>query len=181
VTKISSSPLNTSPTLSLILGGARSGKSGYAEQLAKDSGLPVTYVATAQAFDEEMSQRIKKHQLDRPDHWQSIEVPTQLPAIIKKHGNQGVVLVDCLTLWLMNLLHEELEVHQYVNDLLEALAQIKGNVILVSNEISMGVVPMGEMSRLYVDELGRMHQKIAKQATNVTLMVAGLPMTVKNT
>ncbi len=180
MTKISSSPLNTSPSLSLILGGARSGKSGYAEQLAKDSGLSVTYVATAQAFDEEMSQRIKKHQLDRPDHWQSIEVPTQLPTVIKEHGNQGVILVDCLTLWLMNLLHEELDVHQYVNDLLEVLAQIKGQVILVSNEISMGVVPMGEMSRLYVDELGRMHQKIAKQATNVTLMVAGLPMTVKN-
>lgn len=179
MTKISPPPHNTSSVLSLILGGARSGKSGYAEQLAKHSGLAVTYVATAQAFDDEMSRRIKKHQLDRPDHWHSIEEPTQLPLALKKHGNDGVILVDCLTLWLMNLLHEELDVHQYVNDLLEVLAQIKGQVILVSNEISMGVVPMGEMSRLYVDELGRMHQKIAKQANNVTLMVAGLPMTVK--
>ncbi len=179
MTKISPPPHNTSSVLSLILGGARSGKSGYAEQLAKDSGLAVTYVATAQAFDDEMSRRIKNHQLDRPDHWHSIEEPTQLPLALKKHGNDGVILVDCLTLWLMNLLHEELDVHQYVNDLLEVLAQIKGQVILVSNEISMGVVPMGEMSRLYVDELGRMHQKIAKQANNVTLMVAGLPMTVK--
>jgi len=164
----------------LVLGGARSGKSRYGEQLAKDSGLEVIYVATAQAYDDEMVKRIEQHKLDRPDHWQSIEEPINLPKIIEESSQStNVILVDCLTLWLMNLLEAKLDIPTQVDILLSALDQSKSQVIMVSNEITMGVVPMGEMSRQYVDELGRMHQRIAELAQQVTLMVAGIPMSVK--
>lgn len=164
----------------LVLGGARSGKSRYGEQLAKDSGLEVIYVATAQAYDEEMVKRIAQHKLDRPDHWQSIEEPINLPKIIEESSHvKSIILVDCLTLWLMNLLEAKLDISTQVDILLSALDQSKGQVIMVSNEITMGVVPMGEMSRQYVDELGRMHQRIAELAQQVTLMVAGIPLSVK--
>lgn len=170
----------TSPSLHLVLGGARSGKSGYAEQMAKDSGLQVVYVATAQAYDDEMVKRIQQHQADRPEHWQSIEEPLLLPKIVLENSTEeNVILVDCLTLWMMNLLQEKLDIPQQVDLLLDALKKVSGRVILVSNEISMGVVPMGELSRAYVDELGRLHQRIAQQADHVTLMVAGLPLAVK--
>ena len=170
----------SSANCQLILGGARSGKSRHGEQIAKDSGLEVIYVATAQAYDDEMVKRIAQHQQDRPDHWQSIEEPLNLPNIIKDNScTQNVILVDCLTLWLMNLLEARLDISAQVDLLLSALQQSKGQVIMVSNEITMGVVPMGEMSRQYVDELGRMHQRIAQQAQSVTLMVAGLPLSIK--
>jgi len=175
----SETPVVTS-SLHLILGGARSGKSAYGERLAKDSETPVVYVATAQAFDDEMRERIKQHQSDRPSHWQSIEVLCDLPQALLESSHSGnVVLVDCLTLWLMNLMYQQKDIHQSVTDLLHALTQVKGRVIMVSNEISMGVVPMGKESRLYVDELGRLHQRIAQAAQQVTLMVAGIPMVVK--
>ncbi len=169
-----------SPSLQLILGGARSGKSAYGERLAKDSELPVLYVATAQAFDDEMRARIKQHQADRPDHWGSIEVSCELPQILLENSrSDNLILVDCLTLWLMNVMYEQKDIHQSVSELLQALSQVPGRVIMVSNEITMGVVPMGKESRLYVDELGRLHQRIAQAAQQVTLMVAGIPMAVK--
>lgn len=171
----------TQPLVHLILGGARSGKSGYAESLAKQTAFDVTYVATAQAHDQEMSERIVQHQLDRPNHWSTIEEPLALADVIKTHSKpNSVVLVDCLTLWLMNVMHHELDLAQEVDQVLAALEQAQSMVILVSNEISMGVVPMGELSRRYVDNLGRLHQQIAKQAQQVTLMVAGIPMAVKS-
>jgi adenosylcobinamide kinase/adenosylcobinamide-phosphate guanylyltransferase len=171
----------TQPNVHLILGGARSGKSGYAESLAKQTAFDVTYVATAQAHDQEMTERITQHQLDRPNHWSTIEEPLELADVIKTHNKpNSVVLVDCLTLWLMNVMHHELDLAQEVDEVLAALEQAPGMVILVSNEISMGVVPMGELSRRYVDNLGRLHQQIAKQAQQVTLMVAGIPMAVKS-
>lgn len=165
----------------LILGGARSGKSGYAEQLAKDSALQVVYLATAHAFDDEMQARIIQHQQDRPSHWSSIEAHLNLAQVIREHSHeQTFILVDCLTLWLMNVLQQDtILLSEAVDELLAALNSVSGSVVLVSNEISMGVVPMGELTRQYVDELGRLHQRIAKLATGVTLMVAGLPMTVK--
>lgn len=170
------------PTASthLVLGGARSGKSGYAEQQAKQTQLDVVYVATAQALDDEMGARISQHQQDRPSHWQTIEAPLNIASTIRQHSHAtSVVLVDCLTLWLMNAMHHELDLSDAVDELLIALNEAKGHVILVSNEISMGVVPMGELSRNYVDNLGRLHQQVAKQAEKVTLMVAGIPMAVK--
>lgn len=165
-------------SLHLILGGARSGKSRYGESLAADSAYKVKYVATARALDPEMEQRIIQHKLDRPDHWESIEEPMELDRVIRESSN-GIVLVDCLTLWLMNIMEAGVAITPAVDNLIDALQSRKTPVILVSNEITMGVVPMGEMSRQYVDELGRLHQKIAQQANKVTLMVAGLPLTVK--
>ena len=171
----------TQSNVHLILGGARSGKSGYGESIAKQTDLDVIYVATAQAHDQEMSERIAQHQLDRPNHWLTIEAPLALAQTIKKHSTPNtVVLVDCLTLGLMNVMHHELDLAEQVDALLATLEQAQGTVILVSNEISMGVVPMGELSRRYVDNLGRLHQQIAKLAQQVTLMVAGIPMAVKS-
>ena len=171
----------TQSNVHLILGGARSGKSGYGESMAKQTDLDVIYVATAQAHDQEMSERIAQHQLDRPKHWLTIEEPLALVDVIQAHSkSNSVVLVDCLTLWLMNVMHHELDLAEQVDALLATLEQAPGLVILVSNEISMGVVPMGELSRRYVDNLGRLHQQIAKHAQQVTLMVAGIPMVVKS-
>ena len=166
------------PNLHLILGGARSGKSRYGESLAQESGADVLYIATAQALDVEMQQRIAQHKLDRPKHWDSIEEPVNLSGVITD-SKSPVILVDCLTLWLMNLMENKLDLTTAVDDLINALAMQTGDVILVSNEVSMGVVPMGELSRNYVDELGRLHQKIAQIAGRVTLMVAGIPLKVK--
>lgn len=172
--------LTQPPSAHLVLGGARSGKSRYAESLAKQSGQDVVYVATAQALDGEMDDRILQHQKDRPDHWQTIEEPLNLAKTITEFSQADVVvLVDCLTLWLMNVMHHEYDLTQAVDELLQALQEAKGQVILVSNEITMGVVPMGELSRNYVDNLGRLHQQVASQAQRVTLMVAGIPMSVK--
>lgn len=172
--------LTQPPSAHLVLGGARSGKSRYAESLAKQSGQDVVYVATAQALDGEMNDRILQHQKDRPDHWQTIEEPLNLAKTITEFSQADVVvLVDCLTLWLMNVMHHEYDLTQAVDELLQALQEAKGQVILVSNEITMGVVPMGELSRNYVDNLGRLHQQVASQAQRVTLMVAGIPMSVK--
>ena len=180
VTQMNQQPLASNANTHLVLGGARSGKSRFGEQIAKDSGLEVIYVATAQAYDNEMVKRIEQHKLDRPDHWQSIEEPVNLPQIIEDNSHsKNIILVDCLTLWLMNLLDAKLDIPREVDALLNALSKSSGAVVMVSNEITMGVVPMGEMSRQYVDELGRMHQRIAQQAHNVTLMVAGIPMAIK--
>ena len=163
----------------LVLGGARSGKSRYAETLAKQQQQPVVYVATAQIRDAEMQNRVDRHQADRPTHWATVEVTIDLPKAIREHRQPGqCVLVDCLTLWMMSLL-EANAIEQGVDDLLDAIAQTQGPLVLVSNEITLGVVPLGELSRRYVDELGRLHQRIAAVASHVTLMVAGIPMAVK--
>jgi len=168
------------PHVHLILGGARSGKSRYGEKLAAESGKQVVYLATATSHDDEMAQRIEQHQLDRPASWPTIECPIQLSQSIIEHDQpQNVLLVDCLTLWLMNVMMDSKDLATAVDELLLALKNCQAPVLMVSNEITMGVVPMGELSRNYVDELGRLHQRIAAQATNVTLMVAGIPMVVK--
>lgn len=166
------------PSLHLILGGARSGKSRYGESLALDSAMDVRYLATARAFDDEMQSRITQHQLDRPSHWETIEEPLEIHRVIAD-ASACIILVDCLTLWLMNLMDAGKDITKSVDELLDALQSRNTPVILVSNEITMGVVPMGELSRQYVDELGRLHQKIAQQADQVTLMVAGLPHKIK--
>jgi len=166
------------PNLHLILGGARSGKSRYGESLASESLLDVQYVATARAYDSEMEKRIAQHKVDRPSHWESIEEPLDLCGVINS-AEAHIILVDCLTLWLMNLMDANRNIVDAVDEFVATLQSRTTPVILVSNEISMGVVPMGEMSRQYVDELGRLHQKIAQEADQVTLMVAGLPHKIK--
>ncbi|MHB1371536.1 MULTISPECIES: bifunctional adenosylcobinamide kinase/adenosylcobinamide-phosphate guanylyltransferase [Pseudomonas] len=168
--------------LELILGGARSGKSRLAERLAADSDLAVTYIATSQALDGEMAARIVHHRQRRPAHWALVEEPLQLARVLREQaGAQRCLLVDCLTLWLTNLLmlEEPARLAAERDALLECLGELPGRVILVSNETGLGVVPLGELTRRYVDEAGWLHQAVAERAERVTFMVAGLPMILK--
>lgn len=168
--------------LQLILGGARSGKSRLAEQTAMDRQLAVTYVATAQALDFEMQSRITHHQNQRPSHWSLVEEPLYLAKILQKidRPNQ-IILVDCLTLWLTNLLLlEDQNIQQFeCEQLLKILPTLESEVILVSNETGLGVVPLGEISRRFVDETGRLHQALGQIANKVVFCVAGFPMILK--
>jgi len=168
----------------LILGGVRSGKSRLAEQHTLASGLQVVYVATAQVRDEEMRQRVAEHQARRQDSWLSVEAGQNLAEVLQREASaQRCVLVDCLTLWLTQLLCDanEQELRRESVALLEALPSLPGQIILVGNETNMGIVPLGELSRRYCDEAGRLHQQIAALCERVTLMVAGLPLAVKGT
>lgn len=176
------------PDIHFILGAARSGKSRYAEQQAQlaeeRSGLPVVYIATAQARDTEMDQRIRHHRDQRPVHWLTLEEPVQLAACLQQAQTQypgSPLLVDCLTLWVTNcLLHDDSECWKRERQtFLNLLPQLQQPLLLVSNEVGWGIVPMGELSRRFVDESGRLHQAIAAQAQAVTLVVAGIPMAVK--
>ncbi|TAN83648.1 MAG: bifunctional adenosylcobinamide kinase/adenosylcobinamide-phosphate guanylyltransferase [Gallionella sp.] len=166
----------------LILGGARSGKSRLAEQHAQESGLPVTYIATATVQDNEMRARIAHHRAQRPGHWLLVEEPLALAAVLQhRAAEHHCVLVDCLTLWLTNLLcaQDEARLRQEVSALLEVLPGLPGRIILVSNETGMGVVPLGELTRRYCDEAGRLHQAVAQCCEKVILTVAGLPLNLK--
>ncbi len=167
----------------LILGGVRSGKSRLAEQLARDSGLAVCYVATADAGDDpEMAERIAAHKARRPRHWQLVEEPMQLAATLEKRAHDDqCLLVDCLTLWLTNLLFADSDtaLAREREQLLTTLPSLPGRIILVSNETSMGITPMGEASRRYCDEAGRLHQDLAAICDSVVLTVAGLPTVLK--
>jgi adenosylcobinamide kinase/adenosylcobinamide-phosphate guanylyltransferase len=169
--------------LQLILGGARSGKSRLAEQTAKETGLSVIYIATAQALDTEMQQRIAHHQQQRPDGWQLCEEPIYLAdQLLQLDQPDQLILVDCLTLWLSNLLLAEDSAlqQQQIQQLLNVLPQLKSHIILVSNETGLGVVPMGEISRRFVDEAGRLHQALGQLANKVVFCVAGFPMILKD-
>lgn len=167
----------------LILGGARSGKSRYAEQLALQSQKSVVYIATAQAQDAEMQTRIQHHQASRPAEWLTIEEPLSLAAtLVAQAQPERILLVDCLTLWLTNLLcleDSEQRLTSELNALYAILPQLSSELILVSNETGLGVVPMGELTRRYVDEAGRMHQRLAVQMQQVIFMIAGLPQVLK--
>ena len=169
--------------LELILGGARSGKSRFAERLAADSGLAVTYIATSQPLDGEMTELIAHHRERRPAHWTLVEEPLQLARVLREQAAANrCLLVDCLTLWLTNLLmlDDAARLAEERNALLECLDGLPGRILLVSNETGLGVVPLGELTRRYVDEAGWLHQAVAERAQRVTFMVAGLPMTLKD-
>ncbi|WP_432473456.1 bifunctional adenosylcobinamide kinase/adenosylcobinamide-phosphate guanylyltransferase [Amphritea sp. HPY] len=166
----------------LVLGGARSGKSAIAERLAADSGSEVIYIATATSGDGEMAERIAKHRERRPDHWLLAEEPLRLAATLKQQAREGrCILVDCLTLWLTNIMFMDEGKHfnSEMDALLETLRQLPGEIIMVSNEIGMGIVPMGEMTRQFQDESGLLHQNVAAICDRVVLTVAGLPHTLK--
>ncbi|HDS1816802.1 TPA: bifunctional adenosylcobinamide kinase/adenosylcobinamide-phosphate guanylyltransferase [Pseudomonas putida] len=166
----------------LILGGARSGKSRLAEQLASDSGLPVTYIATSEPLDGEMNERVRLHRQRRPAEWGLIEEPLALATVLRREAAEGrCLLVDCLTLWLTNLLmlDNEQRLAEERDALLDCLEQLPGTVILVSNETGLGVVPMGELTRRYVDQAGWLHQAVAARCQRVVLTVAGLPLMLK--
>ena len=168
--------------LQLILGGARSGKSRLAEQTAKAFGQTVIYIATAQARDAEMQDRIAHHQAQRPSDWQIVEEPLYLAKILQQLDAPGTtILVDCLTLWMSNLLMNEDQNLQLAEcqKLLAVLPTLKSEIILVSNETGLGVVPMGEITRKFVDESGRLHQQLGQISDKVLFCVAGFPMTLK--
>lgn len=170
--------------LQLILGGARSGKSRLAEKLATDSRLKVSYIATSQPLDGEMNQRIAHHRARRPADWLLIEEPVELARVLRENASaERCMLVDCLTLWLTNLLMLE-DNDRLIAEreaLLDCLASLPGEIIFVSNETGMGVVPLGELTRRYVDEAGWLHQALAERCQRVVLTVAGLPLTLKGT
>ncbi len=168
----------------LILGGVRSGKSALAERLAKESACTVTYIATAMIGDGEMAQRVRAHQVRRPPEWSLIEEPVKLASVlvgVLDKGERQCVLVDCLTLWMTNLLllGDEVRFSEERSALLELLPVLSGNIILVSNETGMGIVPMGELSRRFGDEMGWLHQELAQKCDRVVFMVAGLPQVLK--
>ena len=166
----------------LILGGARSGKSALAERLASAGGREVVYVATAEARDAEMAARIAHHRARRPAAWRCVEAPLALAATLAAHARPGrVLLVDCLTLWLSNLLGADAP--QRLDDeraaLLTLLPDLPGELLLVANEVGLGVVPMGALSRRFVDEAGRLNQSIAAEVERVLFVAAGLPLALK--
>ncbi|UBM26472.1 bifunctional adenosylcobinamide kinase/adenosylcobinamide-phosphate guanylyltransferase [Pseudomonas sp. p1(2021b)] len=166
----------------LILGGARSGKSRLAEQLAVASGLPVTYIATSQPLDGEMNERVQLHRQRRPSEWGLVEEPLALASVLHAQADIGrCLLVDCLTLWLTNLLmlEDDQRLAHERDALLDCLQTLPGTLILVSNETGLGVVPMGELTRRYVDLAGWLHQAVAERCERVVLTVAGLPLMLK--
>ncbi len=168
--------------IELILGGARSGKSALAERQATHSGLAVTYIATSQPLDAEMHLRVEQHRARRPTGWRLVEEPLALAQVLREQAAADrCLLVDCLTLWLTNLLlvDDPLRLERERQALLDSLAELPGRVILVSNETGMGIVPLGELSRRYVDESGWLHQAVARQCERVQFCVAGLPMLLK--
>ena len=170
--------------LQLILGGARSGKSRLAEKLAAESALAVTYIATSQPLDGEMNERVRHHRERRPGHWALVEEPLELARVLRDNaGAETFLLVDCLTLWLTNLLmlEDPQRLDAERDALLACLAELPGEIVFVSNETGMGVVPLGELTRRYVDEAGWLHQALAEHCQRVVLTVAGLPLTLKGT
>lgn len=166
----------------LILGGARSGKSRLAEQLAAECGLAVTYIATSQPLDGEMNARIQHHRERRPAAWGLVEEPLALAKVLREQaGADKCLLVDCLTLWLTNLLmlDNPARLSAERDALLDCVSGLPGRILLVSNETGLGVVPLGELTRRYVDEAGWLHQTLAERCERVVFTVAGLPVVLK--
>jgi adenosylcobinamide kinase/adenosylcobinamide-phosphate guanylyltransferase len=177
--------------ITLILGGARSGKSSHAQALAEGSHKSVTYLATAQALDDEMSARIKKHQAERPAEWQTLEIPLNIASHVGQIKSD-VVILDCMTLLATNLLMQFVKddlvdeapfteaVHKEVDELLNAIRAGEKDWLIISNEIGLGLVPPYQMGRVYRDQLGWANQRLAREADKVIFMVAGIPMVVKS-
>ncbi|MBA3696404.1 MAG: bifunctional adenosylcobinamide kinase/adenosylcobinamide-phosphate guanylyltransferase [Methylotenera sp.] len=173
-------------TTHLILGGARSGKSTYAEKLAQKADSGVTYIATAQVYDNEFKARIQHHQKRRPTHWALTEEPHYVAKTLATLAKPGhCIIVDCLTLWLAQWICPDCNPPQDSSwqheraALLELLPSLPGTIILVSNEVGMGIVPLGEINRQFQDEQGRLNQAVAAVAEEVTFVAAGLPLILK--
>lgn len=167
------------PNLSLVVGGARSGKSRLAERLVLASGRPRHYIATAQAWDAEMTARIAAHQQDRGAEWMTHETPRDVAAVLRNVPADHVVLLDCATLWLTNVVLAEADVAQECAGLLAAFSACKAPVVVVSNEVGWGIVPDNALARAFRDHQGRLNQQIAGVAGLVIGVMAGLPMVLK--
>lgn len=171
---------STSPGAVLVLGGARSGKSAFAERLVAKTGLSRHYIATGRAFDDEMRARIARHREDRGDGWQTHEEPLALATRIRDVARADrAVLVDCLTLWVTNLMLEGRDITAEFSSLLEAIRQVPGRIVLVSNEVGLGIVPDNRMAREFRDHAGRLHQQVAALVPEVYFVAAGLPLKMK--
>ena len=169
------------PPITLVIGGARSGKSEHAELLVAQSGLSPFYLATATAGDGEMMNRIIQHQERRGDKWQTVEEPVNLVAALQKASStESAVLVDCLTLWLSNLMTLSRDIECETRALTAALPSLTGPVVFVTNEVGLGIVPANSLAREFRDHAGQLNQAVAFAANHVTMMVSGLPMTLKS-
>ena len=167
-------------TSTLILGGARSGKSLHAMQLAGELTGHPHFIATALAIDEEMRVRIARHREERDANWQVVEEPLAVAAAIADLKADDVAVVDCLTLWLSNLMHNGLDPEREITRLLDAIGESPARLMLVSNELGLGIVPATPLGREFRDEQGRLNQRIARFADRVILLVAGLPLALKS-
>ena len=167
------------PPLTLVVGGARSGKSAFAERLITETGHPRRYIATAEAWDDEMRDRIAQHQRDRSGDWTTIEAPLDLPAALACARPDEVVLIDCATLWLTNHLLANHDLVLETKRLLTSLAACPAPVVIVSNETGWGIVPENALARRFRDEQGRLNQRLAHQADLVVTVIAGLPLVLK--
>lgn len=167
--------------ITFVLGGARSGKSRYAESLVTALPQPWVYIATAEACDDEMAVRIAEHKARREPGWQTIEAPHEVPQALDATPPEAAVLVDCLTLWLSNVMHGAFDVDKITLRLEEALLRRKGTTVLVSNEVGLGIVPDNALSRVFRDTQGRLNQRLAAIADRVVFVVAGQPLIVKGT
>jgi adenosylcobinamide kinase/adenosylcobinamide-phosphate guanylyltransferase len=182
--------MNAQHRLTLILGGARSGKSSHAQSLAEATGTSVTYLATAQALDDEMSRRIQTHRSERPPQWETLEVPLNIAAHVSQIRTE-VVILDCITLLITNLMMQYVQddlvdeepflssVRKEIDELIARLHERKQDWIIVSNEVGLGLVPAYQMGRVYRDAIGWANQRLAREADTVLFMVAGIPMVVK--
>jgi adenosylcobinamide kinase/adenosylcobinamide-phosphate guanylyltransferase len=160
----------------LVTGGEKSGKSTYALSAALERGSRRAFIATAEAFDEEMTARIQRHKAERGASFETIEEPVEVPAALRRCAKYDVVLVDCMTTWVGNLMHYQRDVEAMQEELLRSLS---GGEVIVTNEVGMGVIPLGESTRLYVEQLGRLNAALARHAAHVVFMVSGIPVVVK--
>ncbi len=182
--------MSSKSNITLILGGARSGKSSCAQNLAEKSSKSVTFIATAQALDEEMTARIQKHRLERPAHWETLEIPFDLASYVHQIKSQ-VVILDCITLLISNLMMRFVKddlvdealfmdaIQKEIHSLVRALHEQKRDWLIVSNEVGLGLVPPYQMGRVYRDATGWANQHLAREADRVIFMVAGIPTTIK--
>ncbi len=166
----------------LLLGGVRSGKSRFAGEIARELDRPVTLIVTGAALDEEMQRRIEAHRASRPADWRVVEEPMRIGAALRAaaHPNR-VLIVDCLTLWLTNLICSEDAdaLRRETASLLETLPQLAGHCLLIANEVGLGIMPVNALARRFADEAGMLHQALAARCERVILMAAGLPLTLK--
>lgn len=169
------------PSLTLVLGGASSGKSAYGERLVKSQAGRHVYLASAQAFDEEMSLKIQRHRTGRGDHWHTIEAPLDVAGALNQCARGDIVLFDCATLWLSNHMAAQNSIAAQQDALLDALVGCPAPVVVVSNEVGHGVVPEHALSRRFRDAQGLLNQHIAAQAELVVAVMAGLPLVLKGT
>lgn len=163
----------------LVLGGATSGKSRLAERLAEHSGQTPTYLATAVGGDCEMREKIRLHQVRRGPNWSTVEEPIALPEIMRRQTTSGTVLIDCLTIWVSNLMAEKQCPRRAASDLIKAVESYPGSVVMVSGETGMGIIPDNALSRQFSNELGQVNQLLAIHADLVLMSIAGLPLTLK--